>query len=311
MDRSLLINIRSKEDEKACANKKKKFNTKNFNSGVRGGAFCCLIAGIIFGFGKKEEKMTASADSSVASFNSGASIGKDISTAGMIRFRLNVSDMSQIRAITIQVSPFKSCSLLFTEFNYLYTSNDGTAGINLDAFTQKNGQTYFDIKLSVNPQIEYQVVADIQKTNNTVDRIVSAVRSVVSVLEKMKAAGAPDYEQAEATYKTYMDSVIDSKPGDKSFRIIAGSTTLQPDGMVKASISLSSDVVDELKKKKTVAEEKQKSTLRRNRKSVSFFRIAEFRQVLSDIIRWTECKRNCRFIVGILREKLLRTTNYG
>lgn len=233
--------------------------------------FCCLIAGIIFGFGKKEEKMTASADSSVASFTPGASIGKDISTAGMIRFRLNVSDMSQIRAITIQVSPFKSCSLLFTEFNYLYTSNDGTAGINLDAFTQKNGQTYFDIKLSVNPQIEYQVVADIQKTNNTVDRIVSAVRSVVSVLEKMKAAGAPDYEQAEATYKTYMDSVIDSKPGEKSFRIIAGSTTLQPDGMVKASISLSSDVVDELKKKKTIAEEKTEIDASTKSKISKFF----------------------------------------
>lgn len=43
-----MINIRSKEDEKACANKKKKFNTKNFNSGVRGGAFLLPDSGNYF-----------------------------------------------------------------------------------------------------------------------------------------------------------------------------------------------------------------------------------------------------------------------
>ncbi|MGN1053395.1 MAG: hypothetical protein ACI4SH_08425 [Candidatus Scatosoma sp.] len=52
------------------------------------------------------------------------------STADMIRFRLNISDTSEIESITVSVNPFKGCVFEGADM-YTYTTNKGTAQIDI------------------------------------------------------------------------------------------------------------------------------------------------------------------------------------
>lgn len=206
--------------------------------------FCCLLVGIIFRYEKRENKMTASAESSIAYFTPGASIGKTVGNADKIRFRLNLNDFANTASIKINVSPFESCSFYNEDSFFLSTSSDGEAWINLDSHlgTTEFGEASYVIMLSVNPQIEYTVRATVTMNNGVTQEYTSDTRSILSVLKKMKEVGASEYEEAAVFHKEYMDSVINSSVSNNQFNIVNNSMLLDSDGTVKMTVSLTNDI---------------------------------------------------------------------
>lgn len=207
--------------------------------------FCCLLVGIIFSCGRRENKITASAESSIAYFTPGASIGKTVGNADKMRFRLNLNDTTNIASIKINVSPFESCSFYNVDSFYLSTSSAGEAWINLYfglGTTEFGVKSSYDIMLSVNPQIEYTVKATVTTNNGATQECTSDTRSIVSVLNKMKEAGASEYAEAAVLHKDYMDSVINSSVSNDQFNIVNNSMLLDSDGTVKMTVSLTNDI---------------------------------------------------------------------
>ena len=131
-----------------------------------------LFAGIVVfavwlvSYKPQREKITASAESSIASFTAGASIGASMATADQMRFKLNISDPSQVKEITVKVDPYQDCSFVGDYF-YSMTSS-GTAKLYSDSTTES-----YLIPLHVNPQIEYKIIATIVKNNNTEETVES------------------------------------------------------------------------------------------------------------------------------------------
>lgn len=190
----------------------------------------------------QREKITASAESSIASFTAGASIGASMATADQMRFKLNISDPSQVKEITVKVDPYQDCSFVGDYF-YSMTSS-GTAKLYSDSTTES-----YMIPLHVNPQIEYKIIATIVKNNNTEETVESDKRSVAYVLSKMKEAGDPKYENASNLHKSYMESVTSlyEMGSAKCFTINPSASMLYDDGSVNISISLTDSDVALLK----------------------------------------------------------------
>lgn len=221
--------------------------------------FCCLLIGIIFGIGKKGERLTASADNEAASFTAGASIGNSVANADQMRFRLNINNSNQIAQIKIQVNPFVDCS--FSEDfsrSCEYTKSNGEAGIMFSSDASR-----YDIDLHVNPQIEYGVTAYITKTDSTVLTLESDKRSVAYVLSKMKEAGDPKYENAANLHKEYMESVtsIYETGSVSSFTVNPAASMLRYDGSVDVSINLTDSDIALLKSEETTTSKEELNSL--------------------------------------------------